>query len=162
MRSIITVSAALLAVTASVAQADQQLCMDLAARYSQAPKSLKIGELDELKTCINAIQRELISSLGDASTPKGQVIIAADIALKLWLLDPEAQRYRERCCEHQTPPLRPTDFTDKNQRDKECAQRIHGGMRHIEMYKMTGEYPPQLRCGDRLTSVFKKGAGHGH
>jgi len=76
MRSIITVSAALLAVTASVAQADQQLCMDLAARYSQAPKSLKIGELDELKTCINAIQRELISSLGDASTPKGQVIIA--------------------------------------------------------------------------------------
>lgn len=76
MRSIITLSAALLAVTASVSQADQQQCMDLAARYSQAPKSLKIGELDELKICINAVQRELISSLGDASTPQGQVTIA--------------------------------------------------------------------------------------
>jgi hypothetical protein len=76
MRSIITVSAALLAVSTSIAQADQQQCLDLAARYSQAPKSLKIGELDELKLCINAVQRELISSLGDASTPQGQVIIA--------------------------------------------------------------------------------------
>ena len=74
MRSIITMSAAVLAVTTSVAQADQ--CQDLAIRYSQAPKSLKIGELDELKTCINLVQRELISMLGDVSTPPGQVTIA--------------------------------------------------------------------------------------
>lgn len=75
MRSIIIMSAALTAGTASVAMADQQ-CQDLATRYAQAPKSLKIGELDELKTCINVVQRELISALGDASTPPGQVTIA--------------------------------------------------------------------------------------
>lgn len=76
MRSIYTLSAVLLAMAVPVAQADEQQCMDLAARYAQAPNSLKIGELDELKLCINAVQRELISSLGDASTPPGQVIIA--------------------------------------------------------------------------------------
>lgn len=74
MRSIVLMSAALVAGTASAASTEE--CQDLATRYSQAPKSLKIGELDELKTCINVVQRELISSLGDASTPPGQVSIA--------------------------------------------------------------------------------------
>ncbi|MFP5429713.1 MAG: hypothetical protein ACLGHE_01855 [Gammaproteobacteria bacterium] len=75
MRSIILLPAALMALSVSVAHANP-VCQELAIRYAQAPKSLKIGELDELKTCINVVQRELISSLGDASTPPGQVTIA--------------------------------------------------------------------------------------
>lgn len=75
MRSSILIPAILMAVSASMAHANP-LCQELATRYAEAPKSLKIGELDELKTCINVVQRELISSLGDASTPPGQVTIA--------------------------------------------------------------------------------------
>lgn len=74
MRSIFVLFALLLVGTASLAQAED--CQLLATRYAQAPRDMKIGELDELKICINGVQRELISGLGDASTAPGQVSIA--------------------------------------------------------------------------------------
>ncbi|MFN3586167.1 MAG: hypothetical protein ACK4UT_01570 [Moraxellaceae bacterium] len=51
-------------------------CAQLATRFAQDPKGMKIGELDELKTCVSDIQRELISLLGDASRPTGQGVVA--------------------------------------------------------------------------------------
>jgi len=74
MRSTPVLVALLLAGAAPLVQAED--CRALASRYAQNPKDLKIGELDELKICINGVQRELISGLGDASTPPGQVSIA--------------------------------------------------------------------------------------
>ncbi len=74
MRSISVLFILLSAGTASLVQAED--CQSLATRYAQAPRDMKIGELDELKICINGVQRELISGLGDASTAPGQVSIA--------------------------------------------------------------------------------------
>lgn len=74
MRSTPVLIALLLAGYAPWVQADD--CQSLSDRYAQNPRDMKIGELDELKTCINGVQRELISALGDASTAPGQVTIA--------------------------------------------------------------------------------------
>ncbi len=73
MRPIRFLLPALLALS-PLAHADA--CTELAVRFSQDPKGMKIGELDELKTCISEIQRELISLLGDASRPVGQGTVA--------------------------------------------------------------------------------------
>lgn len=73
MRPIHFLFPALLALSGS-AFADP--CAQLAMRFAQDPKGMKIGELDELKTCISDIQRELISLLGDASRPAGQGVVA--------------------------------------------------------------------------------------
>ena len=61
----------LLAALAAPAFADP--CTELAIRFTQDPKGMKIGELDELKTCVSEVQRELISLLGDSSRPGGQI-----------------------------------------------------------------------------------------
>lgn len=74
MRSIPVLLALLSAGAAPLALAED--CQSLAIRYAQNPRVMKIGELDELKICINGVQRELISGLGDASTAPGQVSIA--------------------------------------------------------------------------------------
>lgn len=54
----------LLALGAAVAApANADNCGDLATRFTGAERfSMKIGELDELKTCINLILREKISA----------------------------------------------------------------------------------------------------
>lgn len=53
----------LLALGAAAAPAYADNCGDLATRFTGAERfSMKIGELDELKTCINLILREKISA----------------------------------------------------------------------------------------------------
>jgi len=73
MRPIRFLLPALLALS-PLAHADP--CTELAERFSRDPKGMKIGELDELKTCISEVQRELISLLGDASRPVGRALLA--------------------------------------------------------------------------------------